>query len=93
MTSRNTFFYEEKATLTGSYKDNAFDFKFASRHLKMSVVGGDVAFVLTGADDTKKDGLIKPSDGLVPFDGLEASRIAVKQVSGTVTQFRIWAYK
>lgn len=92
-TSRGNFFYTKLTALTSSYKDNAFDFKFSSRQIKMSVTGGELQFILNGADDTKVDGLIKPGDGVADFQGLEANRIALKQVSGTVTEVRLWAYK
>lgn len=92
-TNRGNFFYERLTTLTSNYKDNAFDFKFSSRHIKIAVVGGELDFVLNGADDTRIDGRIKPADGLVNFEGLEANRIALKQASGTVTEVRVWAFK
>lgn len=92
-TSRSNYFYEQKPSLTGSYKDTAFDFKFSSRHIKIAVEGGDLEFSLVGADDTKSDGLVRPTDGIVHFDGLEANRLALKQVAGTVTRVRVWAYK
>lgn len=92
-TNRGNFFYERLTTLTGNYKDNSFDFKFSSRNIKISVVGGELDFVLNGADDTRADGRIKPADGLVSFEGLEANRIALKQASGAVSEVRVWAFK
>ena len=92
-TNRGNFFYERLTSLTANYKDNAFDFKFSSRNLKIAVVGGELDFVLNGGDDTKVDGRVKPADGLVSFEGLEANRIALKQASGTVTEVRVWAFK
>ena len=92
-TNRGNFFYTRLTALTGSFKDNAFEFKFSSRQIKIAVVGGDLDFVLNGADDSKVDGRVKAGDGMVSFDGLEANRIALKQVSGAVTEVRLWAYK
>ena len=91
--SRGNFFYRKLTSLTSNFKDNAFDFKFSSRHIKLSVTGGEAEFILNGADDAKSDGLIRPADGIVDFFGLEANRIALKQVSGTVTEVRLWANK
>ena len=92
-TNRGNFFYERLTSLSESYEDNSFDFKFSSRHIKISVIGGELDFVLNGADDARVDGRIKPTDGLVSFEGLEANRIALKQASGAVSEVRVWAFK
>jgi len=91
--NRSNFFYRRLTSLTASFKDNAFDFKFSSRHLKIAVIGGDLEFVINGADDNQVDGLIKSSDGLVSFIDFEANRIALRQASGAVTEVRVWANK
>lgn len=91
--NRSNFFYRRLTSLTSSFKDNSFDFKFTSRHLKLAVVGGSLEFVINGADDNQIDGLIKETDGLVDFTDFEANRIALRQASGTVTEVRIWANK
>lgn len=90
---RSNFFYRRLTSLSSSYKDNSFDFKFTSRHMKIAVVGGDLEFVLNGADDNQVDGLIKATDGVVDFADFETNRIALRQSSGTVTEVRIWANK
>ena len=68
---RSNFFYRRLTSLSSSYKDNSFDFKFSSRHMKIAVVGGDLEFVLNGADDNQVDGLIKATDGVVDFTDFE----------------------
>lgn len=97
--SRNNYFFEELTSISGStyIKDGPedFDFNFAARNVKIAVVGGEVAYRLTGPDNTsgKDEGKIIPGDGLVEFNGLEAHRITFREVTGTVSRLRIWAWK
>lgn len=92
--SRNNLFYRLLGGITTSFKDQDFEFAHAFNHLKIAVVGGNIEFKLNGPDDTAGlgEGLIKPADGLVQFSGMDAHRISVKEVSGTVSEVRIWAY-
>ena len=92
--NRNNLFYQILGAITSSFKDQDFEFAHAFNHIKIGVLGGNIQFKLNGPDNTSglEEGLIKPADGLVQFSGMDAHRIAVREVSGTVTEVRIWAY-
>lgn len=94
--NRNNYFYEELTSVAATYVDDGnFKFNFAARHVKIDVIGGEVAYKINGPDNTagKDDGVIIPADGPLDFDGLEAHRISVRQKTATITRLRIWAWK
>ena len=91
--SRSNYHFDMDTSLTGDFKDTMKELKFTSRHVKISTEGANLEFVLTGADNSKFDGVIKPSDGLVSFDGLEINRYALRQSGGAVSEWRLFAYK
>lgn len=92
--SRNdsSFFYQELGALTASYVDNLFELSARFNNLKIECLVGDLEFKLNGIKDGVgiSDGLIRPTDGIVTFKGLNFGRIAVR--GGSVTGARIWAY-
>jgi len=90
--NRNGMFYVELGNLTINYIDNSFQFTDSMRNLKIKTEGASLEFTTTGADGTKKDGLITVADGMVTFTNVDIGRIAVRKPSGTNTLVRIWAY-
>ena len=90
--NRKQLFYEDGTGLTSSYKDNKFDLEVAAKAFVFYVEGGELSFSVAGADDSLSDGVIIPAHTanqplMLP---IEASRISLKQVSGTVTRWQVW---
>lgn len=93
--NRTQLFSQRLTAVTANYSgaNQRSKLKFTSRHVRIAVVGGDVAVSFNGGqDDAQIDVIVKAGENL-PFDGLECSKIAVRQFSGTITELRILAYK
>jgi len=95
--TRKQYFYVEIENPTTSYKDTnqSHAIQFSSRYMKMIVegAGGVIEYSLIGANNSEIDGVIKTTDGVVDFTGLETQKIAVRRKAGTVSSVRVWAWK
>lgn len=96
MNQNRSGIFAQKLTTVGSEYSAAgqnFELKSQHRNFKVAVEGGNVEFSLNGANGSVVDGLVKPADGVVTFEGMQAfSKVAVRQASGTISLLRIWAY-
>lgn len=68
---------------------SSFKLKAQCKHIKIACVANNVEFSLNGKD---VDGVIKPTDGLVQFDGLESARIHLRHTGVAPTEVRVWAW-
>jgi hypothetical protein len=88
--NRNTMLAKKLTSVQATYVDaQIFQLKGACKQVKIAVVGGEAEISFNGG--VTDEGLIKPADGIVTFD-VEASSIAVRQSSATITELRLWAY-
>lgn len=87
--NRKQIFYQDGASLSGSYKDNSFKLEFPANKFIFYVEGGEAAFSIAGADDSIEDGVIIPAHGVVELK-MQAGRIALKNKTGSVTRWQVW---
>ena len=90
--NRSQFFAKSLAVVTADYKDQTFDLTAMKSHLKVKVAGGDVDINLVTADNTKVDITVKAGEEM-DFDGLQFSKLCLKQGAGAITLLRVWAWQ
>lgn len=90
--TRSQLFYSGILTATANFTDNSFEINgsfFKVWKVKNDGATNNLIVSWSGAVDTKNETEVLPGEELT-FEGLQASRVAVRSVVGTTG--RVWAY-
>lgn len=95
--NRSQFFSKRLATVAATYKPadpapkQSFDMQATMNNLKVISTGGECDISLTTDDDAKVDISVKAGE-IFDMAGVQFSKLAFKQGTGTITDLRIFAW-